>query len=121
MKILKRYATQEQKTIVITVHQPSSQMFHMFDKLLLLYNGTTAYFGEVNNIYRYFEDIGVSIKPHYNPAEFVRKYNIFFILICIYTYILMCLIYTYIQFLTQLCVFWDSRKLIYSLNLQIYI
>ncbi|XP_065355351.1 uncharacterized protein E23 [Calliphora vicina] len=73
MKILKRYATQEQKTIVITVHQPSSQMFHMFDKLLLLYNGTTAYFGEVNNIYRYFEDIGVSIKPHYNPAEFVLE------------------------------------------------
>ncbi|KNC28303.1 hypothetical protein FF38_13991 [Lucilia cuprina] len=73
MKILKRYATEEQKTIVITVHQPSSQMFHMFDKLLLLYNGTTAYFGEVNDIYRYFENIGVSIKPHYNPAEFVLE------------------------------------------------
>ncbi|XP_037810608.1 ABC transporter G family member 14 isoform X2 [Lucilia sericata] len=73
MKILKRYATEEQKTIVITVHQPSSQMFHMFDKLLLLYNGTTAYFGEVKDIYRYFENIGVSIKPHYNPAEFVLE------------------------------------------------
>lgn len=75
MKILKRYAIQEQKTVVITVHQPSSEMFHMFDKLLLLYNGCTSYFGEVNNIYEYFEDIGVPIKPHYNPAEFVRKYS----------------------------------------------
>ncbi|XP_053961092.1 ABC transporter G family member 1 isoform X2 [Anastrepha ludens] len=73
MKFLKRYAVQEQKTVVITVHQPSSQMFHMFDKLLLLYNGRTAYFGEVNNIYTYFESIGVAIKPHYNPADFVLE------------------------------------------------
>ncbi|XP_030556016.1 ABC transporter G family member 21 [Drosophila novamexicana] len=73
MKVLKRYAQLEQKTIVISVHQPSSQMFHMFDKLLLLHQGRTAYFGEVNNIYRHFEDIGVTIKPHYNPADFVLE------------------------------------------------
>ncbi|XP_067623558.1 uncharacterized protein E23 isoform X2 [Eurosta solidaginis] len=73
MKFLKRHAVQEQKTVVITVHQPSSQMFHMFDKLLLLYNGRTAYFGEVNNIYTHFESIGVAIKPHYNPADFVLE------------------------------------------------
>ncbi|KAM8716076.1 hypothetical protein ACLKA7_003028 [Drosophila subpalustris] len=73
MKVLKRYAQLEQKTIVISVHQPSSQMFHMFDKLLLLHQGRTAYFGEVHNIYRHFEDIGVTIKPHYNPADFVLE------------------------------------------------
>ncbi|EDW11067.2 ABC transporter G family member 21 isoform X1 [Drosophila mojavensis] len=73
MKVLKRYAQLEQKTIVISVHQPSSQMFHMFDKLLLLHQGRTAYFGEVNNIYRHFESIGVTIKAHYNPADFVLE------------------------------------------------
>ncbi|XP_034126123.1 ABC transporter G family member 21 isoform X3 [Drosophila guanche] len=73
MKVLKRYAQLEQKTIVISVHQPSSQMFHMFDKLLLLHQGRTAYFGDVHNIYRHFEDIGVTIKPHYNPADFVLE------------------------------------------------
>ncbi|XP_062121692.1 uncharacterized protein LOC133835546 isoform X3 [Drosophila sulfurigaster albostrigata] len=73
MKVLKRYAQLEQKTIVISVHQPSSQMFHMFDKLLLLHQGRTAYFGEVQNIFRHFEDIGVTIKPHYNPADFVLE------------------------------------------------
>lgn len=75
MRVLKRYAAQERKTVVITVHQPSSQMFHMFDKLLLLYNGHTAYFGEVKNIYQYFEDVGLAIKPHYNPADFLCRSN----------------------------------------------
>lgn len=73
MKVLKKYAIKEQKTVVMSVHQPSSQMFHMFDKLLLLYNGETAYFGEVRHIYRHFENIGVAIKQHYNPADFVLE------------------------------------------------
>ncbi|CAK9251953.1 unnamed protein product, partial [Sphagnum jensenii] len=36
MQTLKDYAVKEKKTMIATIHQPSSQMFYMMDKLLLL-------------------------------------------------------------------------------------
>ena len=39
MSTLDNYARLSQKTVITTIHQPSSQIFHMFNKLLLLVNG----------------------------------------------------------------------------------
>ncbi|CAG2113432.1 unnamed protein product [Medioppia subpectinata] len=73
MQTLKEYAVKEKKTIVATLHQPSSQMFYMIDKLLLLCCGQSAYFGDISAVVPFFSGIGLEISAHYNPADFVME------------------------------------------------
>ncbi|XP_043940044.1 ABC transporter G family member 9-like [Protopterus annectens] len=68
---LKRYAVKHKKTVVSSIHQPSSQIFFMFDKLLLMSDGEIAYFGETANIVDFFASIEMPCDPHYNPADFI--------------------------------------------------
>lgn len=51
------------KTVVTTIHQPSSRLFHKFDKLLLL--------GKASEAMYYFGFIGCSPLIAMKPAEFL--------------------------------------------------
>jgi ABC-type multidrug transport system ATPase subunit len=42
------------KTIICTIHQPSSEIFEMFDKLCLLTEGRLAYIGDLNATSEFF-------------------------------------------------------------------
>ena len=43
METLRKLAIEGNKTIVTSIHQPSSQLFHMFDDLLLLAKGKVLF------------------------------------------------------------------------------
>ena len=43
------------KTIICTIHQPSSEIFEKFDKLCLLAEGKLAYFGNISNAIEFFK------------------------------------------------------------------
>ncbi|KAI9167952.1 ABC multidrug transporter C [Paramyrothecium foliicola] len=76
--LLRKLANHGQ-AILCTIHQPSSQLFQMFDRLLLLSNdGETAYFGEIGQdasaMIEYVESGGApKCQPGENPAEWVLR------------------------------------------------
>ncbi|XP_010911944.2 ABC transporter G family member 22 isoform X2 [Elaeis guineensis] len=59
------------KTVVTTIHQPSSRLFNKFDKLILLGKGSSFYFGKASEAMLYFSSIGCSPLIAMNPAEFL--------------------------------------------------
>lgn len=64
----------EGRTVICTIHQPSSQMFSMFTKILLLAAGRTAYFGPPSKVVQYFEAIDFPFPTSaYNPADYMLE------------------------------------------------
>jgi hypothetical protein len=55
--------------VIASIHQPSTQTFALFDKLLLLSGGKPHYFGAVNGVIPYYQEIGHPVPLHMNPAE----------------------------------------------------
>ncbi|KAF4607737.1 hypothetical protein EYR40_000072 [Pleurotus pulmonarius] len=67
------------QAILCTIHQPSAELFQVFDRLLLLQSGgKTVYFGDTGNnattIINYFESNGArQCQPGENPAEYMLE------------------------------------------------
>ncbi|XP_022932350.1 ABC transporter G family member 26 isoform X1 [Cucurbita moschata] len=59
------------RTIITTIHQPSSRMFHMFDKLLLISEGYPVYYGKAIESMEYFSSLRFTPQISMNPAEFL--------------------------------------------------
>ncbi|GMH09638.1 hypothetical protein Nepgr_011479 [Nepenthes gracilis] len=57
------------RTVVTTIHQPSSRLYHMFDKLILLSEGCPIYYGPASAALEYFSSIGFSTSLTVNPAD----------------------------------------------------
>jgi len=59
--------------VIASIHQPSTQTFMLFDKLLLLSGGKTHYFGPVADVVPYYEGTGHPVPHHTNPAEYILE------------------------------------------------
>ena len=59
------------RTVVMTIHQPSSRLFYMFHKVLLLSEGNPLYFGKGAEAMDYFSSIGFVPSVAMNPADFL--------------------------------------------------
>ena len=55
----------------MTIHQPRSEIWGLFDGLLLLSEGHSLYSGPARTSLTYIESLGDEIPQFVNPAEFV--------------------------------------------------
>jgi len=58
------------KTVILTVHQPSSEVFALFDRILLLSEGRTAFLGNTDKALEFFKTQGLECPSNFNPADF---------------------------------------------------
>lgn len=65
-----RNLAQKGKTIISTIHQPSSEVFALFDRVLLMAEGRTAYLGSTETALQFFAGMGKVCPDNYNPADF---------------------------------------------------
>ncbi|XP_057746190.1 ABC transporter G family member 15-like [Arachis stenosperma] len=64
------------KTVISSIHQPSSEVFQLFDDLFLLSGGQTIYFGPTENSLEFFGKAGFPCPSRRNPSDhFLRCIN----------------------------------------------
>lgn len=58
------------RNIIMSVHQPRSDIFFLFDSVTLLARGKLVYSGSVHSMVGHFEKLGYTLPEQTNPADF---------------------------------------------------
>ncbi|CAG8478565.1 1426_t:CDS:10 [Diversispora eburnea] len=69
MNAIKNMAQRHKLTVIASIHQPSTETYSLFDKLLILGSGKTLYFGERESALTYFDELGYACPSYANPAD----------------------------------------------------
>ncbi|CAL9221698.1 unnamed protein product [Arabidopsis halleri] len=71
-----RNIARDGRTVISSVHQPSSEVFALFDDLFLLSSGESVYFGEAKSAVEFFAESGFPCPKKRNPSDhFLRCIN----------------------------------------------
>ncbi|EFJ19130.1 ATP-binding cassette transporter [Selaginella moellendorffii] len=75
IKTIKNLATSK-RTVIMSIHQPSSEVFEQFDNLCLLSQGALVYFGDAMEASTFFESAGFPCPLQRNPSDhYLRVIN----------------------------------------------
>ncbi|KAJ5130617.1 uncharacterized protein N7515_006656 [Penicillium bovifimosum] len=70
IRTLKRLAL-DGRTVVVSIHAPRSEIWSLFDNVVLLARGSALYSGSVEGSLAHFQECGHVLPPFVNPAEFL--------------------------------------------------
>jgi ABC-type multidrug transport system ATPase subunit len=61
--------SQKNRMIIFTIHQPSSEIYGLLDKINILALGKTIYFGPQKKCFECFDNLKIPVPLKYNPFE----------------------------------------------------
>uniref|UniRef100_A0A0K0ECK1 ABC transporter domain-containing protein n=1 Tax=Strongyloides stercoralis TaxID=6248 RepID=A0A0K0ECK1_STRER len=74
VRTLHRLARDTKTTIICTIHQPSSDIFESFDRIIFLALGEVAFQGPPSNAIDFFQYLGFKFPNQSNPADLFIMY-----------------------------------------------
>jgi hypothetical protein len=60
-------------SVLFTIHQPSSEIFNAFDRLILMNKGRVMFQGLVQDVPLYFRERNHPLPKNYNPADWIMN------------------------------------------------
>ena len=66
---LQKLVKSEQRTVLMTIHQPRETIVELFDKIMLLSQGQEIFFGNIKDALLYFEEMGYPCPDNSNPCN----------------------------------------------------
>mmetsp|Transcript_28071 Transcript_28071/g.63580 ORF Transcript_28071/g.63580 Transcript_28071/m.63580 type:complete len:624 (+) Transcript_28071:148-2019(+) len=71
--VLLKDIAQRGSAVLCTIHQPSSEVFALFDRCIVMREGRIFYQGDVAAILPHFASLGCPCPTLYNPADFIMN------------------------------------------------
>lgn len=59
--------------VISTIHQPSSEIFDSFERLVLMQRGNIIYQGDAHESVKYFSQLGLPCPDYQNPSDYFMK------------------------------------------------
>ncbi|XP_051117579.1 ABC transporter G family member 1-like [Andrographis paniculata] len=76
MSRIMKLTKQDRRTLVVSIHQPSAEVFELFHSLCLLSTGKMIYFGSLSNVNKFFASNGFPCPSMRNPSDhYLRTIN----------------------------------------------
>ena len=69
LRLLHSFADENGKTVITSIHQPSSAVFRSFDRLMMLSDGHVVYFGTPVESLEYLRRLDLTCPDGYNAAD----------------------------------------------------